>query len=475
VARSRDRAATRRRQRPGVEAHEARWLLTQINEFPVPSGLSPGLSPSSITSGPDGNLWFTATASFTISGSFVPPGQIGMIDPTTHAIAEFSVASGLLPFSITSGPDGNLWFTESASFGVHGSVISPGKIGMINPTTHAIAEFPTPTTNGGLGGITSGPDGNLWFTESASASGLGSAASPARIGMINPTTHAIAEFPTPTATDELGGITSGPDGNLWFTESLSPEGSQIGMINPTTHAIAEFPTPTANANLGSITSGPDGNLWFTENPGVGVGPRPVVSSAQIGMISPTTHAITEFPTPTANVEFGGITSGPDGNLWFTESSQIGMINPTTHAIAEFPLPSGSSAGAITSGPDGNLWFTGGGQIGEVVLVPSITGVVSVTHSKKEIAAIILGVNEPLDSASASNRGFYSLDSGVKKRHTLVFSKPTKIGTVLYDSAAHTVTLRLAKPSKGPLQVMVRGGIVALNGLSSSGNFTAVVH
>jgi hypothetical protein len=151
-----------------------------------------------------------------------------------------------------------------------------------------------------------------------------------------------------------------------------------------------------------------------------------------------------------------------------------MINPTTHAIAEFPVPTADAGpGGITSGPDGNLWFTGGGQIGEVVLFPSITGVVSVTHSKKEITAIILGVNEPLNSASASNRGFYSVDSGIKKRHTLVF-KPARIGTVLYDSATDTVTLKLAKPSKGPLQVTVHAGVRASDGTATRGNFTAVV-
>ena len=40
--------------------------------------------------------------------------------------------------------------------------------------------------------------------------------------------------------------------------------SQIGMINPTTHAITEFPRPPPAAEPYGITAGPDGNLWFTE-------------------------------------------------------------------------------------------------------------------------------------------------------------------------------------------------------------------
>jgi virginiamycin B lyase len=73
--------------------------------------------------------------------------------------------------------------------------------------------------------------------------------------------NTITEFPVPTASAGVRGITAGPDGNLWFTEEVS---GKIGMINPTTHAITEFPIPTAGSNPQGITVGPDGNLWFTE-------------------------------------------------------------------------------------------------------------------------------------------------------------------------------------------------------------------
>jgi streptogramin lyase len=244
-----------------------------------------------------------------------------------------------LPGGITAGPDGNLWFCEERGV--------TDQIGQINPTTHAIAEYPTPTANSGAFSITTGPDGNLWFTESIG-----------KIGQINPTTHVINEFPT--ASNGSGfvgpqGIAAGPDGNVWFTDYTPNE---IGQINPTTHAITEFPVPTAHSALALITAGPDGNLWFTEGGG------------KIGQINPTTHAITEFPTPTANSGPLGITAGPDGNLWFTESTvnKIGVINPTTHAITEFPIPTAnSSLFEITTGPDGNLWFTElhGNKIGEI--------------------------------------------------------------------------------------------------------------
>ena len=98
---------------------------------------------------------------------------------------------------------------------------------------------------------------------------------------------AITEFSDPQQGSCVPrGITAGPDGNLWFTE---PGANKIGMINPTTDAITEFPIPTANSGPAGITAGPDGNLWFTED-----------TPSKIGMINPTTHAITEFATPTGN-------------------------------------------------------------------------------------------------------------------------------------------------------------------------------
>jgi streptogramin lyase len=304
-----------------------------------------------MTVGPDGNLWFTESGA----------SKIAEINPTTHAVSEFPTPTNSSLGPIVAGPDGNLWFVETGA----------SQIGMIDPTTHAIAEFPTPTPNSLPEGIAADPYGNLWFTEHNSSN----------IAEINPTTHAISEFPTPTANSGPEGITAGPDGNLWFTETTTGPGGnsgQIGEINPTTHAFTETPAP-AGSLLFSITTGPDGNLWFADgNP----------SGGSIGEINPSTHAVSEFAVPTPHSLPQGITAGPDGNLWFTEAwaNKVGEINPSTHAVSEFavptplpsppPFPPPAGPWDITAGPDGNLWFTENaqGQIGEVVLrqTPAVT-------------------------------------------------------------------------------------------------------
>jgi streptogramin lyase len=303
---------------------EDRCLMSGIFAMAEYSTLSNGGSTNNerITSGPDGNLWFTCAGNSTI----------GVINPTTDAIGVFPTpTAGSDPQGITAGPDGNVWFTEYTA----------NNIGMINPKTHAITEFAVPTRHNSFGvqAIAAGPDGNLWFTVNGNNT----------IGMINPTTHAITEFAVPTSNSGPWGITAGPDGNLWFTESAA---SKIGVINPTTHAITEFPIPTGGAAPYEITQGPGGNLWFGMS----------ATTYQIGEIDPATHAITQFATNLGAGVTGEITAGPDGNVWFGELGprNIARINPTTGAVTEYPAyPTIFQPHGITTGPDGNLWVSDG--------------------------------------------------------------------------------------------------------------------
>src|SRR5262249_19243621 len=106
-----------------------------------------------------------------------------------------------------------------------------------------------------------------------------------------------------------------------------------------------------------LTTGPDGNVWFTEN-----------TSNKIGRIT-TSGTVTEFSIPTSNSGPQSITTGPDGALWFTEnaSNKIGRIT-TGGSFTEFSLASGSHPLGIATGSNGNLWFTeyGTNKIGEIV-------------------------------------------------------------------------------------------------------------
>jgi virginiamycin B lyase len=313
------RSPERNRARFRLEGLEDRCLLSTVTSV-TEFPVPGGYAPRGIVSAPDGNLWFTDYSS---------ANKIGMINPTTHAIQQFTTpTSNSWPRSICVGPDGNVWFAEWLV----------NKIGVMNPTTHVITEYPTNQGYVGPYNITTGPDGNVWFTEFGGN----------KLGVMNPTTHAVTWIALPTVSGATGpiGITSGPDGNVWFT--VGNNNGQIGKINPTTHAITEFPLP---GSPGEIVTGPDGNLWFTG----GV-------TGYVGSINPSTGVISEFATP-SSASLYGITSGPDGSVWFTENSsgKIGSINPATDVVTEYAIPyRGTQPWDITTGPDQNLWFADGG-------------------------------------------------------------------------------------------------------------------
>jgi len=249
---------------PGVPKNHATGTVTTrpqqpraFHEFPLPSP-PPGFcnancGPIGITSGPDGNLWFGGSPQ-NLVGRITPAGQVQEFTLPTPLPTACGGSSTCGPLNITSGPDGNLWFTESFV----------DKIGRITPAGQ-IQEFSLPTTCGGSGcnpqDITSGPDGNLWFTELSGN----------KIGRITPAGQ-IQEFALPIACEGNScapAITSGPDGNLWFTSS----GGLIGRITPAGQ-IQEFAPPTvcgSNCYLNDITSGHDGHLWFTESGGDAIG------------------------------------------------------------------------------------------------------------------------------------------------------------------------------------------------------------
>jgi YD repeat-containing protein len=291
----------------------------ETTEYTPPAG-----EPFNIASGPDGNLWFTNSGT---------AGKIGKITPD-GTVTEYALLSAGGPYGITPGPDGNVWFTNPTE----------AKVGKITPSG-AINEYRV--TNGGERGITTGPDGNLWFVTSQGVIGKST------------TTGTITESRIPGGAATA--ITAGPDGNLWFTV----DSGKIGKAT-TAGAITEYPLPVTGQPSG-ITKGPDGNLWFTKLPGASATPR-------IGKIT-TSGAVTEFALPPGSKP-AGITTGQDGSLWFTNNranaprESIGRIT-TAGAITEQALPANGSLAGASGGPDGNVWFAerGPSKIGKATIKP----------------------------------------------------------------------------------------------------------
>jgi streptogramin lyase len=158
---------------PGIDSQS---IAQTITEYPIPTANS---SPSGITVGPDGALWFTEA-----SGN-----NIGRISTAGIVTDEFPIpTTNSSPSGITAGPDGALWFTEFNS--------TSNGIGRIT-TAGVITE---PSAGFRIFGITAGPDGALWFTENST------------IGRMT-TAGEITQFPLPYGHGP-NSITVGPDGAL---------------------------------------------------------------------------------------------------------------------------------------------------------------------------------------------------------------------------------------------------------------------
>jgi streptogramin lyase len=209
--------------------------------------------------------------------------------PSYVPIIEYPIAPNSSN-SIAKGPDGNMWFTESAT----------GKIDRITPAG-AITEF-TPAGVAFPSNIISAPDGNLWFID-----GGGSSNQLARMTVLG----AVTFFAAPTANPQIAGLTVGPDGNLWFTESLA---SKIGKVTlGTTPTITDSPLP-AGTFPGTIISA-FGELFYID----------AQPNQKIGSYFTTGGFGISYNLGQVRVNLtDGIVAGRDGNLWVAEGSIGGL-------------------------------------------------------------------------------------------------------------------------------------------------------
>jgi streptogramin lyase len=284
-----------------------------ITQFDLPAIVG---GPSSITSGPDGNIWITTNALGQGRQDWIVRlGRDGAVTqfPAGAGSGDFSTG----PQGITPGPDGNLWFTEFWA----------NRIGRMTPVG-ALTEFPIPTVESGPRGIVAGRDGNLWFVESHfNHTGV------ARIT----TAGVVTEYSLGgSALDQLQptDIVAGQDGNLWLnqTHPSAPQGEIVRVTPDGTLKVFAMPKGTRPSGM---ASGPDGNIWFTD-----------WSENRIGRMSPA-GTLRQFPLLRRLAQPVGIVAGPGGRMWFTEASRIASIGMT---VPETELSARVLTFASTTGP-----------------------------------------------------------------------------------------------------------------------------
>ena len=316
--------------------------------LPISQGLN---GPNVLIMGPDGALWVgnlegTNGAGVNALGRVDVNGSVTLFPTGVRCCDSIK--------GITTGPDGALWFTNGPTT-QSATVLADTSIERMT-TSGATTIFPLDNIE--ADGIVSGPDGNLWFTWAGIAyAGI----SPTGIGEIT-TSGQMTFYPDPSGPSGYvtTGITSGPDGALWFT-SAGPAGTFEGIIGRITTAgsITEYPIPFQAYPTGGITSGPDGALWFTGFlPACAPSGSPCDSFDSIGRIT-TSGQFSQFSYtvgPLTGPE--DIANGPDGSLWFTNNGldpSIGNIT-TDGTINLYRSPDVQGPLDIVAGPDGAMWF-----------------------------------------------------------------------------------------------------------------------
>ena len=207
----------------------AEWTL------PAPNG-----AVTSMTIGPDKNLWYTEWC----SGC----AKIGRITLSAGTVAEYTFGAPVQPESIRAGPDGNLWFTLATDDAI--DKISTAGASLSAPTRYQIhtPAVPDTITDPVATSLMLGRDGSWYFVEAAKN----------KIGRMSMTGTMTGEWNTPNGPFSL---TQTNDGNFWFTEAGA---DKVAVMDGTTHGVTEYSVPGAGGWLWSLVQGGDNDVYVVD-------------------------------------------------------------------------------------------------------------------------------------------------------------------------------------------------------------------
>ena len=284
-----------------------------LKQFKVPTARS---APRYITSGSDGNRWFTEGSEFT------NPPRIGRITPA-GAITEFEAnCSGCLLGDIIEGPGRILYVTSNDATLMRFDLASGTFLDPIDiPRSSAL--------DGNL--AVSGDD--IWFDEFNVDSLWRYDTAGADTG--------FTAFPTVEPDD----VEVDSDGFPWFT---SADDQSVNRLDPATGDVQRFPV-TSGLNPGSITIATDEQIWFTS-----------IIPGGVGRLDPDTGTVTTLSTPGTDPET--IAASPDGSVWFAQErkgniARIDNNGIETGVITESKVVKGSGPFGITVAPNADPWYT----------------------------------------------------------------------------------------------------------------------
>ncbi len=307
-----------------------------VTSFPVPVSGTSTLQIDSLTTGPDGNVWFVANDALTFTddqvvvGNVTPAGVVTEFPPIPVPVGLGATAS-----SIVSGPGGDLWFGYSVNNLKWQGFKSQDLIGQAT-TAGAVKLFPISSfgskSPGFVDSLAAGADGNLWFTE-----GL---AKPFVFGRMSPS-GVVTRFPLPKLT--VGIVANEPDGNLIVTGPNIEQQNEVFSVS-TAGAITRYKIPAASANAFENYLGPaNGSLWFDNG---------LSANLKIGQITAsgvaTSYNLPDIVRGRQHVLYSAAVGG-DGNLYVLDTIFGARgITSAVYRLSPSKLPSAGGMGTTQS-------------------------------------------------------------------------------------------------------------------------------
>ncbi|MGH2512083.1 MAG: hypothetical protein ACRDGQ_05300, partial [Candidatus Limnocylindrales bacterium] len=163
-----------------------------------------------------------------------------------------------------------------------------------------------------------------------------------------PITGAFTEYGLTTSSAPFW-LALGPDGRVWATELQS---DRIAIITPSSGAVRELPTPDQGTPTG-IAVGASGTVWF------------VTSEGLLVMLDPASLAMHVVHLPMDNAY--GVAIGPDGTIWIgSVGDMVAAYDPADGHFTTYTFAAGSGPWWPVVAPDGSIWVALASQQGNAL-------------------------------------------------------------------------------------------------------------
>lgn len=258
---------------------------------------------------------------------------VGLLQPSTGEFRRFDLPDGAGPHNVIVGEDGAAWYAGNQQ----------SHIGRLDPETGDITvyEMPNPETVRDPHTLVFDDAGDLWFTVQFSN----------YVGRLSPSRDGeIGLIEVPTARARPYGIVLDSTERPWFVEFGS---NKIGMIDPATLRLFEYPLPDPEAGPRRIALTSDDMIWYVDH-----------DRGYLGRMDPVSHEVVEWKTP------GGSASRPyamavddEDRLWFFETNpspnRLVGFDPETESffsVTELGSGGGTVRNMVFDPTTRNMWF-----------------------------------------------------------------------------------------------------------------------